>query len=468
MMASLFSRGVLAGLAAGGIALVAACTDSTDVELLTIQGFGTIEGWAYMDLNRSQNVEASDPALEDVEVILSPASSGVTLATATTDRFGNFLIPEVPVGQYRIRFSDDLLGDSLTTVLAEPIIEVVLGDTAETAMAVAFPELSVEELRDALPGRRVFTHGIALNVRDNPADGKVFLEGASAYVQALTVPREPNIAVGDSVRILGRTVMVNGQPMLQADGVPPVILVPRATVPVPVSVTTAEVGTAGSAGELDAALVTINHAEISDTASVGNEFHFTADDGSGPVRVVLRSFLGRSTSDLRPDTVIRVNRATGMIAPHDDGSGVFEWRLLIRSASELVTEQRLADVSVTASLSATTASQGESIDLEVVVFNAGPLAATGVEITDTLPSVLTRGTSTVTSGSYASTGIQGVWTLDRLEPGASDTLRATIDVTGTQTGTVTYVVRAGGLDREVDNDTGDNRATASVTLLAPR
>ena len=468
MMGSLFSRGVVAGMAAFGVALVASCTDSTDVELLAIQGFGTIEGWAYLDLNRTEHVEASDPALQDVEVILSPASSGVTLATATTDEFGNFLIPDVPAGQYRIRFSDELLGDSLTTVLAEPVIEVALGDTAETVLAAAFPQLTVEEIRAAAPGRRVFTTGIALNVRDNPADGKVFLEGASAYVQALTVPREPNIAVGDSVRILGRTTVVNGQPMLQADGVPPVILVPRATVPVPVSVTTARVASAGSAGELDAALVTINHAEISDTASVGNEFHFTADDGSGPVRVVLRSFLGRATSDLRPDTVIRVNRATGMIAPHDDGSGVFEWRLLVRSASELVTEQRLADVAVTASLSSATASQGESIDLEVVVFNSGPLAATGVEITDTLPSVLTRGTSTVTSGSYNSTGIQGIWTLDRLEPGASDTLRATIDVTGTQTGTVTYVVHAGGLDREVDNDAGDNRATASVTLLAPR
>ena len=290
MMGSLFSRGSLAGLFACLVALVAACTDSTDVELLTIQGFGTVEGWAYLDLNRTEHVEASDPALQNVEVILSPASSGVTLATATTDEFGNFLIPEVPAGQYRIRFADELLGDSLTTVLAEPIIEVVLGDTAETVLAAAFPQYTVEELRDVPPGRRVFTHGIALNVRDNPADGKVFLEGASAYVQAVSVPRDPNIAVGDSVRILGRTVVLNGQPMLEADGVPPVILVPRATVPVPVSVTTGAVRTAGS-GELDAALATITDAEISDTASVGNEFRFTADDGSGPVRVVLRSKL---------------------------------------------------------------------------------------------------------------------------------------------------------------------------------
>ena len=446
--------------------LVAACSDATDVELLTIEASGVVVGQAYLDLNRNGTLETSDPPMEDVEIVLSPATSGTVIATATTDDLGEFVLPDVPAGQYRIRIAAAVLGDSLATLAADPVLDVALGDTVETALGISYPELTIEEIRNSPAGRRVFTTGVSLNIRDNPADGRVFLEGASSYLQALSVPRTPNIAVGDSVRILGRTVIRDGQPMLEADTVPSVILVPRATVPVPVGVTTSTAA-AADGGSLDAALVTITGADISDTASIGTDFLFTADDGSGPVRVVLRSFLGRSTSDLRPDTTVRVARATGMLSPHDDGSGVVRWRLLVRSASELVTETRRADVGVTASFEPTTASEGGTVQLTVVVSNAGPLAAHGIELTDSLPSVLTRQSPSTTSGSYSSNGIQGLWTLDRIEPGASDTLRIPVDVTGSQTGTATYVVRAGGLDREVDPDSGNNRATAGLTLVAP-
>jgi uncharacterized repeat protein (TIGR01451 family) len=451
---------------AAALLSVVTCTDATDVELLEIGASGALVGQVYIDLDRSGSVEAADRPLADTEVILSAAASSATIATATTDANGVFFFDDVPAGSYRLRVDDAVLGDSLATLTTLPVLEVSLGDTLATLVGVSYPELTIEELRAAEPGRRVFTTGIALNVRDNPADGRVFLEGESAFLQAVGIPRQPNVSVGDSVRFLGRTVVRDGQPMLQGDSVPTAILVSRAKIPTAQTVSTEGAATAGG-GPLDAALVRVNHAEISDTATVGEDFLFTADDGSGPVRVVLRPFLARSTDDLRPDTTVRVARVVGMLSPHDPGTGAVAWRLLVRSAGELVTETRRADLSVTASFAPTSASQGETVELRVVVTNAGPLAANGVEVSDTLSTALSRQSSSATQGSYSSTGTAGTWTLDRIEPGAADTLTVTVEVTGAGTGTVPYVARVGGLETEVDPNDGNNGATSALTLTAP-
>lgn len=460
------ARIVSAAMMIAALGAVGACTDATDVELLEIDASGALVGQVYVDLNRSGAVEPTDRPLADAALVLSTTASNTTVATAISDANGIFLFSEVAAGSYNLRVDDEALGDSLTTVTTVPAFEVPRGDTLEVILGVSYPQLTIEELRSAPAGRRVFTTGIALNVRDNPADGRVFLEGETAFLQALDVPRQPNIAVGDSVRVLGRTVVRDGQPMLQGDSVPTVVLISRATIPTPRAVSSNVAATADG-GSLDAALVRIDNADISDTTTVGDDFHFTADDGSGPVQVVVRPSIGRTTEDLRPDTTVRIQRATGMLSPHDDGSGTIRWRLLVRSAAELVTETRRADVGVTASFEPTTASQGEAVELTLVLTNAGPLTAHGVEVTDTLATALTRQASSTTAGSYSSAGIQGVWTLDRLDPGASDTLRVTVEVTGSETGTASYIARAGGLDREVDPDGANNRATTSLTLVTP-
>ena len=461
--------GLLARSAAAAALLLTAataCTDATDVRLLEISATGSLVGQVYVDLNRSGSVEPTDRPLPYADITLSTPTTDLVVATTTTNDNGIFVFAEVPTGTYRLRVDEAALGDSLTTLTTLPLVDVSLGDTLSAVIGVSYPQLTIEELRTAAPGRRVFTTGIALNVRDNPADGRVFLEGATAFLQTVEVPRQPNVAVGDSLRLLGRTILRDGQPMLQGDSVPTVILINRAKVPSP-RVTTTGTGATANGGPLDAALVRVNLAEISDTATVGDAFHFTADDGSGPLRVVVRPFLQRNNSDIRPDTIIRVDHAIGMLSPHDDGSGTVRWRLLVRSAGELVTELRRADVSVTAAFDPGTASEGETVELTVVVANAGPLAATGVEVADTLHTSLSRQSSTTSQSSYASSGIAGLWTIPRIEPGRADTLRVTVEVTGAATGPAPYIARAGGLDREVDPVGDNNRATASLTLTAP-
>ena len=454
------------GVAAAALVVgLGSCMDATDVELLEVLATGTLSGQLYLDLNRDGTLDGPDVRLNATIVRLM--TGAVTIGTTTTDANGTFLFDEVPAGRYQVEVDDAVLGDSLATLTGGATVAVNLGDTVSVQIGVSFPQLSLDQVRAAPPGRRVFTTGIALNVRDNPADGRVFLSGSGDFLQATNVPRQPNIAVGDSVRLLGRTVMRDGQPMLVGDSVPSVILVPRATVPT-ASVTSTALAATANGGALDAALVRIRDAEIIDTATVGSDFHFTADDGSGPVSVVVRPFLGANTSLIRPDTIFRVDDLTGMLSPHDDGSGNVRWRLLARSASEILLETRTADLRVSAAFEPNSGSQGDMVDLTVVISNIGPLAANGVQVSDTLPSVLTRRSASTTSGSYSSSGIGGRWALTRLDPGASDTLRLSVEITGAGTGTVSYIARTGELEREFDPDGGNNRAVASITRVAPR
>ena len=451
--------------AAAAVVVGLACTDATDVELLQINASGVVSGRAYIDMNGTRLPDEGDEPLSDVTVLLSSTSDMSPVATVQSQGDGEFIFEDVPVGRYVVRLDSMVLGDSLVTLGPERGVEVTRGTSTEAILGLSYPVLTVEEVRAAAPGTRVFTSGIALNTRRTfSEDHRIFIEGATAYLQATNVPyTNPPIAAGDSVRFLGRTGSQAGQPIL--DEVTPIILLGQARVTQPREVSTAAAADADG-GDLDAALVRIRRAEIRDTLTSDNDFSFTANDGSGPVRVIVRSFLGRSLSDLGP-TTIRLEQAVGLLSPEDDGSGNVRWRLVVRSAGELVTETRRADLSVSASFEPASASEGDVVDLRIVITNSGPLAANGVEVSDTLAAGLSRVSSTASQGAYSSAGSAGRWTLDRIEPGASDTLTVNVEVTGSGSGSASYVARIGGSDTEVDPDGGNNRATSSLTLIAP-
>ena len=309
---------------------LATCMDATDVELLQINATGSVAGEVYLDLNGTGQPDAGDQPLAGVRVVLSPLAGGAAVAEEETDAEGLFAFDEVPVGTYELDVAQEVLGDSLVAAGPRGRINVALDEPAETVLGVSFPELTIEQVRDAAPGRRVFTTGIALNPRQPFSLGQVFLKGAGAYLQATDVERDPEVVVGDSVRFLGRTGVRDGRPALT--DVAPLVLVRQAQVPSPVEISTGDAADADD-GALDAALVRIRNANVVDGEMVGNDYHFTADDGSGAVTVVLYSFLGFG---VQPETGDLVQVATGMLAPHDDGSGTIGWRLLVRAAQELV------------------------------------------------------------------------------------------------------------------------------------
>jgi hypothetical protein len=325
-----FSRIARCVAVSSAAASLAACMDATDVELLRIDASGSVTGEVYLDLNRSGQPDGGDQPLAGVPVVLLPLAGGAAVAEEETDAEGLFVFNDVPVGSYELDVAPEVLGDSLVGVGPRGRIHIALEEPAEAVLGVSFPELTIEEVREAPPGRRVFTTGITLNPRQPFSRGQVFLKGGSAYLQTNGVGRDPEVVVGDSVRFLGRTSVQDGRPAL-AD-VTPIVLVRQAQVPLPLEISTGDAADADS-GTLDAALVQIQDADVSEGEVVGEDYHFTVNDGSGEVEVVLRAFLGFA---VQPEGGDLVQVATGMLAPHDDGSGTIRWRLIVRAASELV------------------------------------------------------------------------------------------------------------------------------------
>jgi uncharacterized repeat protein (TIGR01451 family) len=443
------------------VALSAAwsCIDATDVDLLQVSATGVLFGQAYLDRNGNAAPDASDAPLRNASVVLASPATQDVVSQATTDSLGIFVLEDVPVGSYTLRLAAAVLGDSLVALGTGGTVTVELGDTTLVILGATYPELSLAEVRAAVPGRRVFMSAIALNPRQANGDGVVFFKGPTSYLRATNVDRA-GLGIGDSVRILGRTALSNGQPTL--DVVTPYVLISLAQLAVPVEVTTAAAASAGS-GALDAALVRIRNAEIRDTSTVSDDFYFWAHNGGDSVEVVFRAFLGISKASVRPDTVVRVSEATGMLSPFDDGSGTLRWRLLVRAASEIGYLVKSANVGVTTSFDTLLASAPDTVEIRVTVSNLGPQTATSVAVADTIPAALTFVSATATRGSYDLA--TRTWTVGDLAAGATpDTLRILAEVTG-PAGPVTNTARLLPLLREVEVNAGNNVATTQTLTI---
>jgi hypothetical protein len=139
--------------------------------------------------------------------------------------------------------------------------------------------------------------------------------------------------------VRGRTAVSAGQPILTDVAI--FQLVPRVIVITPVDLTSSEATTA-MGGTLDAALVRIQNAAITNTQVVqgvtGPYLHVTADDGSGPVVVVLRNFINFNLGQINPGTS-QFTSATGLLVPVQDGAGNVTWQMTPRAASDLDVDQ---------------------------------------------------------------------------------------------------------------------------------
>jgi uncharacterized repeat protein (TIGR01451 family) len=410
--------------AVAAVGMVGACKDATTVDVLQIDATGAIAGVAFLDNNGNSARDAGDAALPHVPVVLTAAHGSQVIDQAETDTTGVFVFTDVPVGGYRLDLGEGALGDSLEAVGQGTDVTVRRDSTVQVSFGASYPVLPLDEVRTAATGRKVFTSGIALNPRLNYGDGLVAVQADSFYLRAINVARA-NINVGDSVRLLGRVKMDQGQPVL--DEVTPYILISAATVVIPKEVGTSDAASARD-GRLDAALVRIRDAEISDTSTVSDAFHFFADDGSGRVEVVLRPFLQMNTAPIRPDTVVRISQLTGLLVPEQDlTSGTVHWRVYPRGGTDLNVENKIANVSVAVTADTSQASPGDPVEFTVVLTNInGPLAASRIEVTDTVPTGAAFVSYDATRGSYNPT--TGIWALDSLAVGATDSLRIRVTV----------------------------------------
>ena len=95
------------------------------------------------------------------------------------------------------------------------------------------------------------------------------------------------------------------------------------------------------------------------------------------------------------------------------------------AASATETPQQ-ADLAIAKTVSDATPNVGDQITFTITLTNAGPDAATGVQVTDLLPAGLTFVSATPSQGTYDH--VTGVWTVGTVSPGAPQTLTITATV----------------------------------------
>jgi hypothetical protein len=312
------------------------CSPAGDGRVLSIEAVGIVKGQVYFDRNGNDTLDAgTDGLVNSVPVYLLVAGTGDTAGNVVTTG-GAYRFAEVPVGEYRVVLSTAFLSDTAVLVSAAATdVQVRPGDSTVFDVGATWPHLSIADARQWPLGRRVFVEGVALNSRLTFADTTVSLQDFSGSIRlgeiiAPTILSGP--FVGDTIRVRGTTsASRQGQPSLERDSV---ITLGVTFVPSARQLTTQEASTA-DLGQRDAALVVVNRAGVTDTATFLGDFKLTVDDGSGALDVILdRVVVPPFLPPLGPAPYVPGDtlNVVGILVP----SGTGTWRLKPRATSDIV------------------------------------------------------------------------------------------------------------------------------------
>ncbi len=318
------SWGVAASL---GAALTGGCDNAGGDRLLGFEETGVVAGVVYFDGNATRELEADEERLAGVRVGLVIAGTRDTVVSVKSDDEGVFTLSGVLVGNYRVVVDSTTVGDSALVARVDTAdISVRPGDTLQVAVAISFPLLTVAEVL-ALPlGEKVFVDGIALNRRETFGDSTIHVADTSGTLRAVRAGPGP-IFPGDSIRIRGTVATRDGRVVVDLDRSVPVVLA-IAELPAADTVATVVAASAGG-GVLDAALVRIDSARVTDTTTIDDDFVATVDDGSGPLDVIMDADIAFTPEPfLVPGADLEVS---GLLVAM--GSGV--WRLKPRSDADV-------------------------------------------------------------------------------------------------------------------------------------
>jgi DNA/RNA endonuclease YhcR with UshA esterase domain len=237
----------------------------------------------------------------------------------------------------------------------------------EVDVDLIIPLLSIAAARTRPAGEIVFVDGIVLNEWDTFGDSTLHISDTSAALRGVQVRRSTTFP-GDSIRFIGTLATRNGQPVLDRATV---FFLDRVGEPDPVTVTTAAAASANG-GTLDAALVKIDSARISDTATVNGDFVAAIEDGTGQLELVLDGDITFNLgSFFVPGAIVEV---TGVLVP--TGSGTWQ----IKPRSELDVELTVPLISIA---QARTRPAGEIVFVDGTVLNDwGTFADSTVHISD--------------------------------------------------------------------------------------
>ncbi|WP_443937397.1 gliding motility-associated C-terminal domain-containing protein [Pedobacter sp. MW01-1-1] len=147
--------------------------------------------------------------------------------------------------------------------------------------------------------------------------------------------------------------------------------------------------------------------------------------------------------------------ATGTVTA---GTGITDLVSTNNTATDIDTQNSQTDLQVVKTVSIPSQYVNSQVTFTIVATNNGPSAATGVTVTDLLPTGFTYVSSTQSIGTY--TNATGVWTIGNMANAASATLTVTARVNAT--GNFTNVATIAGA--EGDSNLANN--TSQVTVIA--
>jgi hypothetical protein len=311
--------------------LVVACSNAGNDFGLSVTTTNSVSVGVFLDRDGSRTLTLpTDTVFANARVALLFAGTSDTLKAMSSNSLGVAKFDDVPLGRYRVVVVPSSIGDSIEVQKIEPESLTVRATDINTDVLarLGYPEVSIRQARALPAGRRVFIRGIVLAGVQSFRDTTSHVADSSGQIRLTRVTLRGGLTFnnpGDSVSALGLTSSRAGQPTLDNALISKFGQRPP---PTPLDISTGTAATA-NIGALDAALVRITGALISDTATVAPDFRVVANDGTGTLNIILDANISFIRSAFRPGRSIIVK---GVLVP--DGQG--GWSLKPRELSDVL------------------------------------------------------------------------------------------------------------------------------------
>jgi DNA/RNA endonuclease YhcR with UshA esterase domain len=278
----------LAGLAA--MLVVAGCDEIAPP--IAVDGTGNLEGLVFFDASEDGIFDPADgdSAIAGVAIAVQERGTGQTFpnGSAVSAADGRFTIDELPLGTHDMKIDTLTVPDGVS-ICQNPIrVSVFLGETTfERVNGRPGCLITILAAKDLGPEEFVIVRGIVTS-----APGQI--EASFAYIEDATgglflfapALMGQGIAVGDQIEVGGTTAIFSGQ--FELTNVTLREVVPDVATPLPLLVTTAEIGASGADpyADLQNRFVRVENAELLEAfGASGNEQNSTIDDGSGSITI---------------------------------------------------------------------------------------------------------------------------------------------------------------------------------------
>lgn len=288
----------------------------------------TVSVGVFLDRDGSISITAADTVFAGARIALLPRIGNDTIRVLISNSMGVANFTGIQPGQYRLGVTQSSIGDSIEVQEmfgGDVEVQAALPDP-EVLVRLGYPTYTIQEARALPPGIRLFVKGLVISGPQMFRDTTAHLRDAAGFIRLTRVSIRNAVLSnpGDSISALGRTALRGGQPTLDETTIAILGLRPP---PVETAVTT-EVANHANVGALDAALVIVSDAIVTDTATIGPDFRVLASDGTGTVAILIDPTLSMVTTEFRPGRSLDVR---GVLVP--DGLGA--WSIKPRASWDI-------------------------------------------------------------------------------------------------------------------------------------